>query len=222
MSVWISPHRRDLGGEVGDGLDGVALAWPGSAAERTLSGGHAGRRGSQRTQPGGRADATDCTLRAVDCKPAVAALQHEVCPGTGPRPAEAIRGPCGAGGGKRGSGRDSLIIQAVIDRLATAPIAAGGLIAGYGVAVATGSRPLGGVVLALCGGACIAIWLRRDGRRTTIILTLVGLGAFALSHALGLVIGAWPAVLVVAAVAAAACWRLSDSRRFGLMRTRAA
>ena len=43
----------------------------------------------------------------------------------------------------------------VIDRLPTAPIAAAGLIAGYAVAVATGSRPLGGLVLALCGVACI-------------------------------------------------------------------
>ena len=47
----------------------------------------------------------------------------------------------------------------VMDRLPTAPIAAAGLIAGYAVAVATGSRPLGGLVLALCGVACIVIWL---------------------------------------------------------------
>jgi len=101
----------------------------------------------------------------------------------------------------------------MIDRVPTAPIAATGLIGGYAVAVATGSRPLGGVVLALCGLTCIAIWARRDGRRTTITLTLVGLGAFALSHVLGLVIGAWPAVLLVAAAAFGACWRLSDARR---------
>lgn len=96
-------------------------------------------------------------------------------------------------------------------RLPTAPLAAAGLIAGYGVAVASGSRPLGGVVLAGFGLACIAIWLRRDGRRTAAILTATGLLAFALSHALGLVIGGWPAVLIAAAATAAACWRLSDS-----------
>lgn len=98
----------------------------------------------------------------------------------------------------------------------TAPIAATGLIAGYGVAVATGSRPLGGLVLVLCGGACLWIWLRRDGRRTAIALTLAGLSAFALSHVVALLIGAWPAVLLVAAATFAACRRLSDTRRAGL------
>jgi hypothetical protein len=98
---------------------------------------------------------------------------------------------------------------------ATAPIAAAGLIAGYAVAVATGSRPLGGVVLAACGLVCVAIWMRRDGRRTAALLTAVGLFAFALSHVLALAIGAWPAVLLVAAGTAAACWRVSDARRAG-------
>jgi hypothetical protein len=98
------------------------------------------------------------------------------------------------------------------ERIATAPIAATGLVAGFGVAVATGSRPLGGIVLAGCGLTCIAVWLRRDGRRTAVQLTIVGLLAFAVSHLLGLVIGAWPSVLVVAIVTAALCWRLSDSR----------
>jgi hypothetical protein len=97
--------------------------------------------------------------------------------------------------------------------LATAPIAALGLIAGFGVALASGSRTLGGLVLAACGLFCIAIWLRRDGRRIAVRLTLVGLLAFALSHVLGLVIGAWPAVLVAAATTAIACWRLSDANR---------
>ena len=98
-------------------------------------------------------------------------------------------------------------------RIATAPVAAGGLVAGFAVAVVTGSRPLGGVVLAACGLTCIAVWLRRDGRRITIQLTAAGLLAFALSHILGRVIGAWPSVLLVAAGTAALCWRLSDSRR---------
>jgi hypothetical protein len=98
--------------------------------------------------------------------------------------------------------------------LATAPIAAAGMIAGYGVAVASGSRPLGGVVLACCGLVCVVIWLNRDGRRTAARLTVVALLAFALSHVLGLLIGGWPAVLSAAAVTAIACWRASDGRRF--------
>jgi hypothetical protein len=96
--------------------------------------------------------------------------------------------------------------------LATAPLAAAGLIAGYAVAVISGSRPLGGVVLAAFGLTCIAIWLERDGVRTAVSLTGVGLLAFALSHVLGLLIGAWPAVLLVAAATAAVCWRVSDAR----------
>jgi hypothetical protein len=110
----------------------------------------------------------------------------------------------------------------VLDRLPTAPIAATALIAGYAVAVATGSRPLGGIVLALCGLICVATWARRDGRRTTIWLSVVGLGAFALSHVMALAIGAWAAVLVAAAVTSAVCWRVSDSRRPGLERARPA
>jgi hypothetical protein len=45
-----------------------------------------------------------------------------------------------------------------------------------------------------------------------VLLTIAGLLAFAVSHLLGLVIGAWPSVLVVAIATAALCWRLSDSR----------
>jgi hypothetical protein len=96
---------------------------------------------------------------------------------------------------------------------ATAPISAAALIAGYGVAVLSGSRALGGVVLACFGVACIAIWMRRDGIRTAATLTVLGLVAFAMSHVVGLVIGAWPAVLIAAAGIGIASWRLSDTRR---------
>jgi hypothetical protein len=96
--------------------------------------------------------------------------------------------------------------------LPTAPIAATGLIGGFAVAVGSGSRALGGFVLAICGLACIAIWLQRDGHQTAIRLTIAGLLAFALSHLLGLIIGAWPAVLVTAAGTAVLCWRASDCR----------
>ncbi len=96
---------------------------------------------------------------------------------------------------------------------ATAPLAAAGLIAGYAAAVISGSRPVGGLVLAAFGLLCISIWLRRDGPRVAAKLTLSGLVAFALSHVLGLLIGAWPAVLLTAAGLALVCWRLSDAGR---------
>ena len=92
----------------------------------------------------------------------------------------------------------------------TAPLAAAGLIAGYAVAVVSGSRPLGGVVLAAFAAVCVSVWLRRDGIRTALRLSLAGVSAFALSHALGMLIGAWPAVLLTAGALAALCWALSD------------
>ena len=106
-------------------------------------------------------------------------------------------------------------LAVLADQAPTAPIAAAGLIAGFGVAVGTGSRPLGGVVLATFGLTCAAVWVRRDGWRTAAGLTAAGLLAFALSHLLGAVIGAWPSVIVVSAATAALCRRLSDSRRDG-------
>jgi hypothetical protein len=100
-------------------------------------------------------------------------------------------------------------------------LAAAGLIGGFAVAKATGSRPLGGVVLVAFGLLCIGIWLRRDGRRTAARLTVAGLVAFALSHALGPLIGAWPAVILVAAATATLCWRVSDRQHLPETRDRA-
>jgi hypothetical protein len=94
----------------------------------------------------------------------------------------------------------------------TAPIAAASLIAGFAVAVSTGSRPLGGVVLAAGGLWCIRTWRRRHGTRTAAILGCVGFGAFVLTHLLGLAIGAWPSVLLVSAAVAAVVWRKADAR----------
>jgi len=96
--------------------------------------------------------------------------------------------------------------------LPTAPVAAGSLIAGYAVAAASGSRPLGGVVLAAGGIWCIRAWDARNGRRTALALGSVGFSAFVLSHVLALAIGAWPSVLILAAVTALAAWLASDAR----------
>jgi hypothetical protein len=106
-------------------------------------------------------------------------------------------------------------MREIADRVPTAPVAATGLIGGFAVAVASGSRPLGGAVMAVLGVGCIAVWLYRDGRSVAAKLTVTGLLAFALSHVLGLVIGAWPSVFVVSALTAWACWRWSDVKVFG-------
>jgi hypothetical protein len=99
-----------------------------------------------------------------------------------------------------------------VTRLPTAPVAAASLIVAYAVAVTTGSRPLGGLVLALGGLWCIQAWRRRHGTRTAAMLVSVGLAAFVFSHVLALAIGAWPSVLLVSAVVAAVAWTQADAR----------
>jgi hypothetical protein len=106
--------------------------------------------------------------------------------------------------------------MAVPRDLPSAPVAAGTLIAGYAVAAGTGSRPLGGVVLVAGGLWCVGAWSRRSGRRTAAQLAGVGFAAFVASHGLGLVIGAWPSVLLVSAAWAGAAWALSDARQESL------
>ncbi len=91
-------------------------------------------------------------------------------------------------------------------RIPTAAVAAGALVAGYAVAVGSGSRPLGGLVLLAGGAWCARQWARRDGRRVAAALTGVALTAFVISHVLALAIGAWPAVLTVAVVTGAVVW----------------
>ncbi len=103
----------------------------------------------------------------------------------------------------------------------TAPVAGGTLIAGYAVAAGSGSRLLGGVVLLIGGLWCILAWNRRHGAATAATLAAVGLGALVLSHLLALAIGAWPSVLLVAAVMAAAAWSRADARAIGTQARRA-
>ena len=96
-------------------------------------------------------------------------------------------------------------------RVPTAVVAAASLIVGYAVAVASGSRPLGGLVLLAGGLWCIRVWTLRDGRRTAAELTGVALAAFVASHLLALVTGAWTAVLIAAAATAAVVWTRFDA-----------
>ena len=88
----------------------------------------------------------------------------------------------------------------------------GGLIVGYAVAALT-TRPLGGIVLLIAGIAAFALWLKAAGARTATQLGVLYIALFVVSHLLALAIGAWPSVLTVAVVMAAASWWLVDSRR---------
>jgi hypothetical protein len=94
----------------------------------------------------------------------------------------------------------------------TAPVVAAGLVGGYLVARETGVRPLGGVVLGGAGLLAGRRWLRTSGPATTALLSGVYLGGFGASHPLAKKVGAWPAVLTVAATSATASWLLSDRR----------
>lgn len=92
----------------------------------------------------------------------------------------------------------------------TWPIAAGTLLLGFAIAVASGSRPLGGVVLFLGGLACGLRWRVLLGLRPALALVGVFLAGFVLAHPLGHAIGAWPAVLLVALAVGAVAWRVAD------------
>lgn len=95
----------------------------------------------------------------------------------------------------------------------TAPIVAAGLIGGYLTARKTGNRPLGGAVLAAAGIAAGSEWRQTSGPGVTAALSAIYLGGFGASHQLARKIGAWPAVLTVAALSAAASYVASDRRR---------
>jgi len=92
----------------------------------------------------------------------------------------------------------------------TAPVVATGLIGGFLAARETGIRPLGGILLGLAGTYAGRTWLAKKGPATTVALSTLYVGGFGLSHPLAKKIGAWPAVLTVAAVSAGACWALAD------------
>jgi hypothetical protein len=97
-------------------------------------------------------------------------------------------------------------------RLPTAAITAGSLIGGWQLARRTGIRPLGAVVLAAGGVLAGREWARRTSPAVTGALVATYVGAFGLSHPLAKRIGAWPSVLAVSALTAAASYAVADRR----------
>ncbi|HEV2060936.1 MAG TPA: hypothetical protein VGR11_16420 [Solirubrobacteraceae bacterium] len=96
----------------------------------------------------------------------------------------------------------------------TWPVASGSLLLGFAVAQLTGVRPLGGIVLVAGCGWCALRWLRGGGRgryARTAALVILYVGGFAVSHVIADTLGAWPSVLLVAAVVGAATYALADS-----------
>jgi hypothetical protein len=92
----------------------------------------------------------------------------------------------------------------------TWPIAAGALLLGFGVAQASGVRALGGLVLVLGALACGLRWRLLLGLPRALALVGAFLVGFVLAHPLGHAIGAWPAVLIVAASVGGLAWRVAD------------
>lgn len=96
------------------------------------------------------------------------------------------------------------------DDVRTAPLTALGLVGGYLVARETGIRPLGGVLLGGAGLYAGRTWLAKGGPMVAGGLGALYLLGFGASHPLAKKIGAWPSVLTVTAVNAAATHLLVD------------
>lgn len=92
----------------------------------------------------------------------------------------------------------------------TWPVASGSLVLGFGVAQATGVRPLGGVVLALGAGWCALRWRRTVGMVRTAGLVGVYLAGFVASHLIADTVGTWGAVFLVAALVGLAALVVAD------------
>ena len=116
-----------------------------------------------------------------------------------------------------GPGRRPLAFVAV-----TWPVASGSLLLGFAIAQLTGIRPLGGIVLVAGCAWCALRWLRGVGAARTAALVILYVGGFVVSHLIADTLGAWPSVLLVAAVVAAATYVLADSAppRIGPARAR--
>ena len=85
------------------------------------------------------------------------------------------------------------------------------MVVSFAVAQATGVRALGAVLLLVGGLWCALTMWRAAGGWRTVVVGLAFAAAFVLSHPLGNVIGAWPAVLVAAAVVGALAWVLGGT-----------
>ena len=101
-------------------------------------------------------------------------------------------------------------------RVMVAFVVALSLIVGFAVATLTGVRWLGGIVL-LAGGLWCAwrLW-SVAGVWRTLVIAVVYVAAFAVSHPLGHLIGTWPSVILVALIAAVTAYVLGmrpDSKR---------
>jgi hypothetical protein len=99
-------------------------------------------------------------------------------------------------------------------------VSAAGLVGGFAVARYTGRREAGGAVFAAAGAWCAREWARRSGGPTAAALTALYVAAMGGSHPLAKKVGAWPSVVTVAGVTAAASELLGRSTPPGRHRAR--
>jgi hypothetical protein len=92
----------------------------------------------------------------------------------------------------------------------TWPVAAGSLVLGFGVAQATGVRPIGGLVLVAGAGWCVLRWRAQAGNRVAAGLAALYLAAFAASHLIADALGTWGSVAATSGVVGLATWALAD------------
>ncbi|WP_250446446.1 hypothetical protein [Actinotalea sp. C106] len=85
-------------------------------------------------------------------------------------------------------------------RLPTALIAALSLVVGFAVAQLTELRWAGGLVVVAGAAWCVAREVRRTPWWRLVVVVLVGVVAFVVSHLLADLVGPWVAVLVAAAL----------------------
>ncbi len=97
-----------------------------------------------------------------------------------------------------------------MEKLPTWPVAAGSLALGFGVAQATGVRPLGGLVLLAGAGWCALRWREERGTGIAVALVALYLAAFVASHLIADALGAWGSVALVSALVGLAAWALAD------------
>jgi hypothetical protein len=103
----------------------------------------------------------------------------------------------------------------VRSRFPSSLLVAGGLVVGFAVAQGTGVRALGGVILLATGLAAARLWVQRRGWVVAVVLGLVYLAAFLLSHVLtlGLGVPGWLSVALVTLAAGGVTYRVADRRR---------
>lgn len=97
-------------------------------------------------------------------------------------------------------------------RLTAALLAAVTLVIGFAVALLTGNRAFGGIVLVIGGATCALMWWRIAGPFRALICVAIAGVAFVVSHPLGALLTSWGAVVLVSAATAGATYALTGGR----------